>query len=89
MSARSPGPAPLARRRRRGGAPTPPISLTCPFSQVLLQTSQGDLVIDLHTELAPTACKNFLKLCKRVRARTLAHACAAALTRLLREPSPG
>lgn len=30
----------------------------------LLQTSQGDIVIDLHTELAPQACKNFLKLCK-------------------------
>jgi hypothetical protein len=33
-------------------------------AQVLLQTSQGDMVIDLHTELAPVACKNFLKLCK-------------------------
>lgn len=33
-------------------------------SQVLLQTSQGDVVIDLHAELAPLACKNFLKLCK-------------------------
>jgi peptidyl-prolyl cis-trans isomerase-like 4 len=35
---------------------------------VLLQTSQGDLVVDLHTGLAPLACKNFLKLCKCVRA---------------------
>ncbi|GJQ13467.1 hypothetical protein GpartN1_g5258.t1 [Galdieria partita] len=31
---------------------------------VLLQTSKGDIVIDLFTELAPLACKNFLKLCK-------------------------
>src|SRR4051812_28934151 len=31
---------------------------------VLLETSVGDLVIDLHTDLAPKACKNFLKLCK-------------------------
>ena len=33
---------------------------------VLLQTSQGDLVVDLYTDLAPNACKNFLKLCKCV-----------------------
>ena len=33
---------------------------------VLLQTSQGDMVVDLLTDLAPTACKNFLKLCKCV-----------------------
>src|SRR5258708_7729776 len=31
---------------------------------VLLETSAGDLVIDLHTGFAPNACKNFLKLCK-------------------------
>ena len=31
---------------------------------VLLETSQGDIVIDLHTELCPIACKNFIKLCK-------------------------
>jgi len=31
---------------------------------VLIQTSKGDIVIDLFTELAPLACKNFLKLCK-------------------------
>jgi peptidyl-prolyl cis-trans isomerase-like 4 len=38
---------------------------------VLLQTSQGDVVIDLHAELAPKACKNFLKLCKCVAQRAL------------------
>eukprot|EP00413_Alexandrium_margalefii_P039940 CAMPEP_0204600146 /NCGR_PEP_ID=MMETSP0661-20131031/55269_1 /ASSEMBLY_ACC=CAM_ASM_000606 /TAXON_ID=109239 /ORGANISM="Alexandrium margalefi, Strain AMGDE01CS-322" /LENGTH=357 /DNA_ID=CAMNT_0051610937 /DNA_START=100 /DNA_END=1170 /DNA_ORIENTATION=+ len=31
---------------------------------VLLETSIGDLVIDLKLEEAPTACMNFLKLCK-------------------------
>jgi Cyclophilin type peptidyl-prolyl cis-trans isomerase/CLD len=38
---------------------------------VLLQTSQGDMVIDLHTDLAPNACKNFIKLCKCVVSRYL------------------
>ena len=31
---------------------------------VLLETSKGDIVIDLHWEDCPIACKNFLKLCK-------------------------
>ncbi|CEM36139.1 unnamed protein product [Vitrella brassicaformis CCMP3155] len=31
---------------------------------VLLETSVGDLVIDLHTTECPQACTNFLKLCK-------------------------
>eukprot|EP01051_Picozoa_sp_SAG22_P023154 SAG22_NODE_5846_length_944_cov_1.376331_1_plen_92_part_10 len=31
---------------------------------VLLETSQGDLVIDLHTKECPIASKNFIKLCK-------------------------
>jgi peptidyl-prolyl cis-trans isomerase-like 4 len=31
---------------------------------VLLETSLGDIVVDLHTQGAPTACLNFLKLCK-------------------------
>jgi peptidyl-prolyl cis-trans isomerase-like 4 len=31
---------------------------------VLLETSLGDIVIDLFTEHAPLACTNFLKLCK-------------------------
>ncbi|KAJ2459906.1 Peptidyl-prolyl cis-trans isomerase-like 4 [Coemansia sp. RSA 2424] len=31
---------------------------------VLVETSLGDLVIDLHTAEAPRTCMNFLKLCK-------------------------
>ncbi|KAK3840967.1 MAG: cyclophilin-like domain-containing protein [Linnemannia gamsii] len=31
---------------------------------VLLETSVGDVVIDLYTKEAPTTCLNFLKLCK-------------------------
>eukprot|EP00208_Stichococcus_sp_RCC1054_P000912 CAMPEP_0206138928 /NCGR_PEP_ID=MMETSP1473-20131121/3988_1 /ASSEMBLY_ACC=CAM_ASM_001109 /TAXON_ID=1461547 /ORGANISM="Stichococcus sp, Strain RCC1054" /LENGTH=338 /DNA_ID=CAMNT_0053532493 /DNA_START=621 /DNA_END=1634 /DNA_ORIENTATION=- len=31
---------------------------------VLLETSKGDLVVDLYTEECPVASKNFLKLCK-------------------------
>ena len=31
---------------------------------VLLETSLGDLVIDLYTDNCPLATKNFLKLCK-------------------------
>ncbi|KAI0797182.1 cyclophilin-like domain-containing protein [Abortiporus biennis] len=31
---------------------------------VLLETSLGDIVIDLETELCPKTCENFLKLCK-------------------------
>ncbi|XP_002965848.2 peptidyl-prolyl cis-trans isomerase CYP59 [Selaginella moellendorffii] len=31
---------------------------------VLLSTSVGDIVIDLHAESCPITCKNFLKLCK-------------------------
>jgi peptidyl-prolyl cis-trans isomerase-like 4 len=31
---------------------------------VLLQTSLGDIVIDLYTSHSPKTCKNFLKLCK-------------------------
>ena len=31
---------------------------------VLFETSLGDLVIDLETELCPKTCENFLKLCK-------------------------
>ncbi|KAM5441845.1 Peptidyl-prolyl cis-trans isomerase-like 4 [Microsporum ferrugineum] len=31
---------------------------------VLLETSLGDIVIDLLTESSPAACENFLKLCK-------------------------
>ncbi|XXQ37971.1 Peptidyl-prolyl cis-trans isomerase [Plasmodiophora brassicae] len=31
---------------------------------VLLETSLGDIVIDLHADDCPATCKNFLKLCK-------------------------
>lgn len=31
---------------------------------VLLETSLGDIVIDLETKKAPNTSKNFLKLCK-------------------------
>ena len=31
---------------------------------VLLETSIGDVVIDLHTNECPRTTKNFLKLCK-------------------------
>ena len=31
---------------------------------VLLETSFGDVVVDLFTSRAPLACTNFLKLCK-------------------------
>ncbi|KAJ7559325.1 hypothetical protein O6H91_04G079400 [Diphasiastrum complanatum] len=31
---------------------------------IMINTSLGDFVIDLHTELCPLTCKNFLKLCK-------------------------
>ncbi|KAG4426893.1 Peptidyl-prolyl cis-trans isomerase cyp6, partial [Cadophora sp. M221] len=31
---------------------------------VLLETSAGDIVIDLLTDYSPKLCENFLKLCK-------------------------
>ena len=31
---------------------------------VLLETSKGDMVIDLHCDECPRTTKNFLKLCK-------------------------
>lgn len=31
---------------------------------VLIETSLGDLVVDLNVDLCPKACENFLKLCK-------------------------
>ena len=31
---------------------------------ILIETSIGDMVIDLHCSEAPKACENFLKLCK-------------------------
>lgn len=35
---------------------------------VLLQTSKGDIVVDVYAEETPIAAKNFLKLCKCARA---------------------
>lgn len=31
---------------------------------VLLETSLGDIVIDLEVESCPKTCENFIKLCK-------------------------
>ncbi|KAK2971980.1 hypothetical protein RJ640_005000 [Escallonia rubra] len=31
---------------------------------VMIETSLGSVVVDLHTDLCPLTCKNFLKLCK-------------------------
>jgi len=31
---------------------------------VLLETSLGDIVIDLEVDVCPKTCENFLKLCK-------------------------
>ncbi len=31
---------------------------------VMIETSKGDMVIDLFVEDCPLTCKNFLKLCK-------------------------
>lgn len=31
---------------------------------VLLETSRGDMVVDLFVDQCPVACKNFIKLCK-------------------------
>lgn len=33
---------------------------------MLLETSKGDLVVDLHTDNCPITARNFLKLCKCV-----------------------
>lgn len=37
---------------------------------VLLETSRGDIVIDLFVDECPVACKNFLKLCKYAKPHT-------------------
>lgn len=56
---------PLHRGRRHGseagGAPPRPAMA------VLLETSKGDIVIDLFCDDCPLTCKNFLKLCKCAR----------------------
>ena len=30
---------------------------------VVLETTKGEITIDLHVDKAPLACQNFLKLC--------------------------
>jgi len=45
----------------------PFISIAATTMAVLLETSKGDIVIDLFVEDAPMTCKNFLKLCKYVK----------------------
>ena len=40
------------------------LSVTLRAMSVLLETSLGDLVIDLEVDLCPKTCENFLKLCK-------------------------
>ena len=67
---------PLAPRCRCWSALPPPEGAAGAAAMaVLLQTSQGDLVVDLYTDLAPNACKNFLKLCKCVLLRCRAPVC--------------
>ena len=39
-------------------------SFTYTHRAVVLETSVGDITIDLYTDDCPLACKNFLKLCK-------------------------
>lgn len=41
---------------------------------VLLETSKGDMVLDLFVDECPTACKNFLKLAKCAAGAVCAHA---------------
>jgi peptidyl-prolyl cis-trans isomerase-like 4 len=40
---------------------------------VMLETSKGDMVLDLFVEDCPLTAKNFLKLCKYVRVALPAH----------------
>ena len=42
----------------------PPRGASLGAMAVLLETSKGDMVIDLHVDEAPKSAKNFLKLCK-------------------------
>ncbi len=86
MAVRSTAAAPSALRpparpplTRCAARTRPPRRLARAAAQVLLQTSQGDIVIDLHAELAPVACKNFVKLCKCARARRERRVCEGAL----------
>lgn len=40
---------------------------------VYVETSAGDLVVDLFTDECPLACKNFVKLCKYARSLHISH----------------
>ena len=44
--------------------PSPSLPIARPTMAVLLETSRGDLAVDLFVDECPLASKNFLKLCK-------------------------
>ncbi len=44
--------------------PLPRVEVCGKRMSVILETTLGTIIIDLYTEAAPTASKNFLKLCK-------------------------
>lgn len=44
--------------------PLLPSLVPSPVMSVLLETSLGDIVIDLEVDSCPKTCENFLKLCK-------------------------
>lgn len=48
-------------------ASSPPPAVHASTMSVLLETSVGDVVVDLFVEECPLACRNFLKLCKAKR----------------------
>ena len=50
---------------------------------VMLETSRGDMVIDLFTEDCPLTTKNFLKLCKYVCDTVSRHAANSSHQRML------
>lgn len=49
---------------RRIVSTSPQLLSPSPAMSVMLETSLGELVIDLETERCPRTCENFLKLCK-------------------------
>ena len=48
----------------RPACPLPPSRGPSLVMSVLLETSLGDIVIDLEVDACPKTCENFLKLCK-------------------------
>jgi cyclophilin family peptidyl-prolyl cis-trans isomerase len=48
---------------------------------VLLETSKGDLVVDLFTDDCPLASRNFLKLCKCASPLPALHTCRCCMCR--------